>query len=412
MGDALKHSVITTISNKAIDFVPVANGVNLETLKEGDSDPLEVIVEIPATKSKRGWNYKPEALKDIVNYVNTETLNGYLGHQKSENVDTEFPDIQTHWIGGKWDESSNNAYFRGLIDKDATKLKRWIKNKRIKQVSIFGMPKLSKDSKGNVDVIGYKPLSIDWTPLNRAGMPTNIISTNGEMSIDYFGELDNIDTKFKDTTTKVLDKIKNDYKDIKVLSENEDNIEILYKDDSGNFQTKKINYDTINDNNGGVDEVDKKEVLKNLKIQYVEGTISDKDINDIIGLTKKTIIDSDIANEVGEMTALEVKEAKTARKDNIENSKRDKQDKIIDEVIKAKITGEQAQALIKDIFITNSIDKEVISGELDELVKKDNVKKMINNLSDVSNPSNTGSSSGNSNNSTGFLEDNKFLIKR
>jgi len=413
LGDVLKHSVITALSNKPIDFVPVAQGVNLDDLKNGDNDPLEVIVEIPATKSKRGWNYKPESLKDIVNYVNTETLNGYLGHQRSEDVDTQFPDIQTHWVGGKWDENTNSAYFRGLIDKDATKLKRWIKGKRVKQVSIFGIPKLYKDSSGNVDVIGYKPLSIDWTPLNRAGMPTNIISTTGEMSLDYFGELDE-PIKNNDKTAKLLDKIKDKYSSIKLLSENEDSIEILYKDSDGAFQTKKINYDTINNNNnGGVDAVDKNEILKHLKMKYVEGSISDEDINSIIGLTKKRVIDADVANEVGEMSVSDIKEAKTARQENIFNNKKDKQEKIIKEVIESKITGEQAQSLIKDIFITDSLDKDIIAGEIDDLLKKETVKKMINNISNISQPNNQGSSAGsNGGGDIGFLEDNKFLIKK
>ncbi|EQE71851.1 hypothetical protein QCK_4043 [Clostridioides difficile CD45] len=43
-------------------------------------------------------------------------------------------------------------------------IKRWIRTKRIKEVSIFGYPKLKKSAKGEMNVIGYEPLSIDWTP--------------------------------------------------------------------------------------------------------------------------------------------------------------------------------------------------------------------------------------------------------
>ena len=71
--------------------VPLNPEVDLAALKSGDADPMEVVVEVPAGKSKRGWNYKPEALQAIVGEVMSQGLPGFLGHQKPENVDTEFP---------------------------------------------------------------------------------------------------------------------------------------------------------------------------------------------------------------------------------------------------------------------------------------------------------------------------------
>lgn len=160
--------------------IPVAPGVDLEAIKAGDDDPLEVVVSVPASKSKRGWNYTGESLQDIVNFVNAETLSGFLGHQKPDNVDTEFPTPVTHWVGAKWE--NGKAYFRGVVDKVAPDLKRWIRSRRVTQVSIFGIPTL-KNANGEVHVVGYKPLSIDWTPLHRAGMPSEVVA---------FGEMDAI----------------------------------------------------------------------------------------------------------------------------------------------------------------------------------------------------------------------------
>jgi len=128
-------------------------------LKKGDSDPLEVVVEIVPGESTRGWDYQPEALKAIVKYVQEKTLNGFLGHQKAEDVNNEFKPPVTHWVGAMW--KNNMAYFRGVVDAAASDLKRWIRARRIKQVSIFGMPKLVK-SGGCTKVIDYTPLSIDW----------------------------------------------------------------------------------------------------------------------------------------------------------------------------------------------------------------------------------------------------------
>lgn len=157
--------------------IEVSAAVDVEALKAGDDDPLEVVVEIPVSQSKRGWYYTHEALRDIVDAVNDRTLHGFLGHQKPEDVPSEFPDPVTHWVGAKMTEDA--AYFRGVVDATATKLKRWIKSGVVKQVSVFGEAHLA-DSAGDTHVVGYDPLSIDWTPLDRMGMPTRIVAT-GEM---------------------------------------------------------------------------------------------------------------------------------------------------------------------------------------------------------------------------------------
>ncbi|MYL45047.1 hypothetical protein GLV94_05280 [Virgibacillus halodenitrificans] len=158
--------------------VPLATGVDIEAFKKEDDDFYEVVVEIPAGPSTRGWNYTKFALQSIVDKVMRNTLAGFLGHQRPENVKNEFKTPVTHWVGAKMEGES--AFFRGVIDKSSPDLKRWLRTGRIKQVSIFGHPKL-QTSNGETQVIDYDALSIDWTPLDRAGMPTKIVATSGEM---------------------------------------------------------------------------------------------------------------------------------------------------------------------------------------------------------------------------------------
>ena len=167
-----------------VDDVPLAPWADLHALKAGDSEPMEVVVEIPAGKSKRGWNYTPEALQKIVGEVMSQGLPGFLGHQKPEDVDSQFPIPVTHWVGAKYE--NGKAYFRGVIDKAADDLKRWIKSKAVRTVSIFGVPKLQQTA-GETNVVDYKPLSIDWTPLGRAGMDTAVVAI-GEMDEIIGGE--------------------------------------------------------------------------------------------------------------------------------------------------------------------------------------------------------------------------------
>ncbi|MBM7633838.1 hypothetical protein [Geomicrobium sediminis] len=161
-----------------VEDIPLAPSVDIEALKKGDEEPLEVVVSIPASKSTRGWNYSSSALKSIVNKVNQSTLAGFKGHQKPEDVSNQFLNPATHWIGAKME--GETAYFRGVVDSTEKDLKRWIRSGRIKQVSIFGRPKLQK-ANGQTNVVDYDAMSIDWTPLDRAGMQTSIVAMSGEM---------------------------------------------------------------------------------------------------------------------------------------------------------------------------------------------------------------------------------------
>ncbi|MEW5932259.1 MAG: hypothetical protein AB1816_01545 [Bacillota bacterium] len=161
----------------SVEDVPLAPGVDLAAPKAGDDDPLEVIVEIPAGKSRRGWTYAPQALQKIVSEIMTRTANGFLGHhQKPEDVDHQFPVPVTHWVGALWRDGK--AHIRG-VDAAAKDLKWWIRAGRVKQVSIFGIPTVEHVG-GETRVVDYRPLST-WTPLDRAGMPTRVVAM-GEMN--------------------------------------------------------------------------------------------------------------------------------------------------------------------------------------------------------------------------------------
>jgi hypothetical protein len=300
--------------------IPLAAGVDVDELKAADSDPLEVVVEIPATKSKRGWNYTKESLKDIVDYTKANTLNGFLGHQKAEDVSTQFVPPVTHWIGAEM--RGDKAYFRGLIDADATSLKRWVRTKRIQEVSIFGYPKLKKVGSGEMDVVGYDPLSIDWTPLHRPGMPTSIIGM--EMDDKNKGkEGGNEDMTFEELMSKLKELIKDGKaskesiaKSLGIKIENE-------KDPKGGDEKQQNKKDKTS---GEMDEV----IEKALKI--------------------------------------------------IEDQSKTKQTETIDNLIKEKVTGEMAQGLVKKMLkVSDDADKDVISGEIDSVLNDELVKNLISN---------------------------------
>lgn len=326
--------------------IPLAAGVDVEKLRAADDDPLEVVVEIPATKSKRGWNYTKESLKDIVDYTKANTLNGFLGHQKAEDVSTQFVPPVTHWIGAEMRE--DKAYFRGMIDAAAKDLKRWVRTGRIQEVSIFGYPKLKKDkTSGEMDVVGYDPLSIDWTPLHRPGMPTSIIGM--EMDDKNKGkEGGNKNMTFEELMSKLKELIK-DGKASKESIAKSLGLKISKEDDP---EDKNNKHNKSDKTSGEMDEM----IEKAMKI--------------------------------------------------LEEQSKTKQVETIDTLIKEKVTGEMAQGLVKKMLkVSDDADKDVISGEIDSVLNDELVKTLISNQH-----LDTGTGTGGPGSNTGSLKVKKTRI--
>ena len=323
-------SVQAVISGEMrVEDVPLAPWADLDTLKAGDPEPMEVVVEIPAGKSRRGWNYTPEALKAITGEVMEQGLPGFLGHQKPENIDYEFPTLVTHWVGALWKDGK--AYFRGVIDKAASDLKRWIKAKAIRQVSIFGVPKLQQVG-GETHVVNYKPLSIDWTPLNRAGMPTSVVA---------IGEMDEIlnDGGGQMSWKEYVEKLK----------------EML--------ASKEVTVGQIVGEMGW----EAQEVAKEIDAKWLQEVTSAVEtlgkVKEVLGVT-------------GEMDVVKV--AQDAKK-TLDESTKAAREKLIEETIKEKVAGEMAQALVKKMLQLpeGELTKEVIAGEIDKLLTDEVVKNTI-----------------------------------
>lgn len=407
-------SVNAILSSMKPSDIPLASGVDIESLKAADNDPLEVVVEIPATKSKRGWNYTAKSLQDIVDYTKQHTLNGFLGHQKPENVSTEFVPPVTHWIGAEM--KGDKAYFRGLVDADATNLKRWLRTKRIKEVSIFGYPKLKKGAKGEMNVVGYNPLSIDWTPLHRPGMPTSIVAMemdnpNGEQ----------LDGSFETLKSDLREALKEKYNAngngsyIWLQSVRYDNSTAIFEYEQNGLTklystpfsivenklqlgdatevVKKISYEPAGEMGGN--NMEFKELASNVKGLLQTGKITYADVVNGLGLTPEVIAGEmeevkasmdakDILEKVretlgvsGEMDIVEY--AKKAHETMTQHQK-DTWDNTLNEVINEKVTGEMAQGLVKKMIkCEEGATKEVIAGEIDAILKDELVQNLISN---------------------------------
>ena len=341
-------------SEMGVSDIPVAPNADVEALKKGDSDPLEVVMEVPASESTRGWYYSSDSLRDIVNHVNNQTLNGFLGHQKPEDVSNQFLPPVTHWIGAKMEGES--AFFRGVVDASATDLKRWIRSKRIDQVSIFGIPKLRKE-KGKTTVVGYKPLSIDWVPKGRAGMNTRIVAMSGEMW-DMEGEGPSGEMEDVSETTEE-DKGDEPMKPEEILSALKEA-----------YENKQIT-PTMIQKSLGVEPV---QLAGEMDSTIIEKHDTLNDVAEVLGVS-------------GEMDVIEVaKEAKKALDEQADF----RFEKVVGEMAEEKI---QSEAVRKDLLdtktpigkmwalhaqaIDKTSNKDAIAGEMDSFLKDEAVQSLI-----------------------------------
>mgnify|MGYP001229408867 CR=1 FL=1 len=369
MKDELVRLTATIAGEMRVEDVPLGSWVNIDKLKAGDDDPLEVIVEVPAGKSKRGWNYRPEALQRIVGEVMSTGLPGFLGHQKAENVDTEFPTPVTHWIGAKWE--NGKAYFRGLVDAAAKDLKRWIRAGVIRQVSIFGQPKLQQTA-GEINVIDYRPMSIDWTPLNRAGMPTRIVAMGemdaikGEMKT---GDFDGGDGSVKRTLKEILAELK------EAMQANGTTFAAVAGEMGWQFQDVA---QTI----GGEQYA---------KLQAAQQAVGE--MAELFGLSKDAK-PTDVVAAVKEAREAQVAVAKA------------QQEQLIDKVIGEMVVAEAARPLVKRLLnVPEKADEATIKKAVGEMLEQPEIKQVIGSLFNqtVYQPVSSVSSSNSNGQQTGLV---------
>ncbi|MBP8954324.1 MAG: hypothetical protein KBI47_18145 [Armatimonadetes bacterium] len=410
----------------AVSEIPLNPNIDVAALKAGDPEPLETVVAVPATKSRRGWRYTSESLKNIVDATMTQGLPGFLGHQKPENVESEFPTPVTHWVGAKFDDNAEIknakgeivgkgiAYFRGVVDQAANDLKRWIKAGTIKTVSIFGVPKLQQVG-GETYVVGYQPLSIDWTPLGRAGMPTAIVAL-GEMD-DPAGELDGSHEELRDAIRAAARATLGDSAWVRRVYDSYAIIEEETKTEG--VKLWRIPYGVVDDkvqlgaktevqevknyvpvtgeiDTGGGEKLTWKELIAQLKPMLDSKEVTLGQVIGEMGLTAqavagemadvKTAMDAaatlaqvrEALGVSGEMDVVQT--AKTAA-EAVTAQAQATHDAMVTGVLAEKVKGEMAQDLVRRILVVPvGATKEQVAGEIDKLLGDDKIKAALSKL--------------------------------
>lgn len=309
-----------------VDDIPVSPSVNYDQLIEGDDSPLEVVVEMPVGKSKRGWNYTEEVVRSIVKQVNEKTTAGFKGHQKAENVSTEFLDPATHWIGATYDEGTKKAFFRGYVDPNEKNLRRWITSGRIKETSIFGQMHLKKVA-GETHVVDCDLMSIDWTPLGRPGMSTQVVD------VKIAGEMNEPEGGSSMNREELLQAIRT------FLSEN-------------NIEAREL-----------VGEMDQAFIAQ---VNTMEAQLPA--LREALNLPADATFEQ-VQAKVAELNKLEAEKAQAELQ------------ALTQEVIAEKLPdNEDAQKLAGEMFTFTGTTKEAIAGEMDNFLSKPVTKSIFDNL--------------------------------
>ena len=114
------------------------------------------------------------------------------------------------------------------------------------------------------------------------------------------------------------------------------------------------------------------------KAQDIAGEIDAEWLKEVTGAVETLGKVKEALGVTGEMDVLQV--ATEARKALDEKAAAERE-KLIDEVLKEKVTGEMAQALVKKILqVPEGATKEQIAGEIDKLLKDETIKATIAKL--------------------------------
>jgi hypothetical protein len=180
---------ILTPAEAQTNEVPFAEGFDLEALKLVDESPVFATVKIRASRGDQGKGplYDEALLQKLAAQFNTKRPPGYKGHQKAEDVEWQYREPVTSWVGARYQtgaDGTGELLVKGYVPTTAQDLRTQLKLAEagadmVNSVSIFGMREVDRSSNR---VMNFDLWSLDWTPKGRAGMETELVSVSGEQA--------------------------------------------------------------------------------------------------------------------------------------------------------------------------------------------------------------------------------------
>lgn len=139
----------------------------LKELPDGEP-PLDLIFAVRYKESKNKRIYSLKAYQSIVDQILTSDvfIPVCYGHQDKDKVSWEGRKIVGSVIGALLSEADELIYYRIIPDasRENKDIRRWLRNKQINAISIWGFSESEKDADGVEVVKEFSLLSIDFVP--------------------------------------------------------------------------------------------------------------------------------------------------------------------------------------------------------------------------------------------------------
>lgn len=381
--------------------IPLNKLATEDLIKElkGD-DPVDCVFEVDYRQGSNGF-YADSAYESIVEQIiNGDPFipSGY-GHQSKEAYTYEGRQLYGTVIGALLDKENAKVYYRIIADKgdNAKDVRRWLKNKQINAVSIWGVP-IYNDNE--TEIVDYKLRSIDFVPPH----------SEGQKNKAYIGEMEKSHEEIDRLLSKALNKKYADYVFIPevyekyfIASYDGNFYKISYKmsDEKVELGTAEkvrriIKYEPMGVIKMG--DMSNDALLAEIKARTSDGRLSAEKVAGEMGVKLenaeliKTLESAKLELEKFKETAqglgLTLDELIDVVRNTKENERKDKERAEFEKSVNAvkeekgllkdgKATGEMASFIDKFARFEMGMTKEQIAGEMDRLINDPDIQKLV-----------------------------------
>ncbi|QEJ97953.1 hypothetical protein FUT82_08055 [Treponema phagedenis] len=386
----------------SIPLNPLATEERIQELKH-ELEPMDCIFAVKYRTSRSGKEYADSAYEEIVNTILTADVfvPACYGHQSQAAVVYEGRPLMGSVIGALLDKATGTVYYRIIPDKGekAADMRRWLKNKQINAISIWGYP--TYESSESNTVVGYRLLSVDFVPPGTQGQE-NVGLAIGQMADMSYSELRqkiSAELEKKYTDYVYVEDVYNEY----IIAEHENQFyKIPYQENQGNIllgTAKKVRrVTTYEPVEVEMENITNDALLAELKKRTNEGRLSAEKAAGEMGLkledaekvrtleAAKTEFEA-LQKAAGEM-GLKLDEVLNTAKAAKEKEQTEAKLKAHGEMVESlkvekglvkdgKPTGEMAAMVDKFAHITIGMTREQIAGEMDRVINDADIQKLV-----------------------------------
>lgn len=389
-----------------IPLNPLATPEVITALK-GD-DPMDCIFRVLFRENNRGWTYDDSAYDNIVSTILTSKVfvPSCYGHQSQEAVAYEGRPLMGTVIGVLLDKANGFVYYRIIPDagEQAKDIRRWLKNKQVNAVSIWGFPTAMQIA-GKTHVVAYNLRSIDFVPPLTEGQKNDGVSI-GEMSGEsYEAKRERIQAaiheKYPDDNNWTW--VNETYPDYIIISNRDDYYKVPYTEKNDIVTLgdavkvrREITYTIIQEDLMEIKDLTNDALIAEMKARTSDGRMSQKSAAGEMGIpiedtekTKRLEADSielarikTAAGEMGVDKAIESAKAavvaESAAKETLaygEMVSSLKTEKGLTDK-DGKATGEMCNLVVKFARLEKGMTRDQVSGEMDRIMNDDSMKKL------------------------------------